>query len=204
MAYIRHRDRMVRESVFEDLQNTLIACSWLAGTTSKAVLPVDGSGGVAATVTTAPAATLQLLEGSPINLIDAFPENDPAPTDDTSGRTPFNTFAMDTGRPGQATPLELGNALTYEKPYTFNYAFYAVSDAVALAVMNDLADRYKGHIVDGDAIDLYNYLAADPTTPVMRMDVESFRYARDTEQTSTSFDVHLYFAELVIVDLVET
>jgi hypothetical protein len=200
MAYIRHRDRMVRESVFEDLQNTLIACSWLGGTTSRNVLPVDG--GAPALVTTAPDATLQLLEGSPINLIDAFPESDPAPTDDTNGRTPLNTFAMDTGRPGEPAPLELGNALAYEKPYTFNFAFYAVSDAVALAVMNDLADRYRGHIVDGDAIDLYNYLADNPTTPVVRMDVESFRYARDANQV-TSADVHLYFAELVVVDLVE-
>jgi hypothetical protein len=68
--------------------------------------------------------------------------------------------------------------------------------------MNDLADRYRGHIVDGDAIDLYNYLADNPTTPVVRMDVESFRYARDANQV-TSADVHLYFAELVVVDLVE-
>jgi len=191
---------MIRESVYDDLRNTLIACRWLEGTTSVAVLPIEG--GAPAIVTTAADEVLELLEGAPINLIDAFPEADPAPDDNTNGRTPLNTFAMDTGRGGESTPVELGNMQSFEKAYTFNYAFYAVSDAAALAVMNDLADRYKGLIVEGDSINLYNYLAGDPTTPVVRMDVDSFRYARDAERV-TSSDVHLYFAELVVVDLVE-
>jgi hypothetical protein len=191
---------MIRESVYEDLRNTLIACRWMEGDTSVPVLAVDG--GAPAIVTTTAGEVLELLEGQPINLIDAFPEADPAadsPTPD--GKTPPNTFAMDTGRPGDPIPLELGNALAYEKPYTFNFAFYAVSDAVALAVLNDLADRYRGHIVEGDSIDLYNYLATPPT-PVVRMDVESFRYTRDAERVTPS-NVHLYFAELLVVDLVE-
>lgn len=197
--YVRHRDRMIRESVFTDLQDTLIACGWLAGTTSRALIPLGG--GAPALITTAPDDELELLEDHPMVLIDAFPESDPSPTAD-SNRTEFNTFAMDTGLPGEATPLELGNGGLYEKPYTFNFAFWAVSDAVAVAVFNDLADRYKGNILDGDAINLYNYLAVDPSIPVVRMDVESFRYTRDTE-TVTASDVHLYFAELVIVDLIE-
>lgn len=200
MTYVRHRDRMIRESIYDDLRNTLIACRWMEGVTSVPVLPVDG--GSPAIITTTSAEVLELLEGNPINLIDAFPEADPAPDDITDGRTPPNTFAMDTGRGGDPTPVELGNMQSYEKPYTFNYGFYATSDAAALAVMNDLADRYKGLIIDGDAINLYNYLAGDPTTPVVRMDVDSFRYTRDAERVTPS-DVHLYFAELVIVDLVE-
>lgn len=197
--YVRHRDRMIRESVFTDLQDTLIACGWMEGTTSRPLLPLDG--GAPTVITTGPSDVLELLEGNPMVLIDAFPESDPSPTAD-SNRTELNTFAMNTGLPGDPTPVELGNSGLYEKPYTFNFAFWAVSDAVAVAVFNDLADRYKGNIVDGDAISLFNYLATDPTIPVVRMDVESFRYTRDTE-TVTASDVHLYFAELVVVDLVE-
>lgn len=200
MSYVRHRDRMIRESVYDDLRNTLIACRWMEGVTSVAVRPVEG--GAPAIVTTGAGDVLELLEGNPINLIDAFPEADPASDDITGGRTPPNTLAMDTGRGGDPAPLELGNMQSYEKAYTFNYGFYAISDAAALAVMNDLADRYLGQLLDGDCINLYNYLAGDPTTPVVRMDVDSFRYARDADRVTPS-DVHLYFAELVIVDLVE-
>ena len=77
-----------------------------------------------------------------------------------------------------------------------------MSDAAAVAVFNDLSDRYKGNILDGDAVNLYNFLADDPTIPVVRMDVESFRYTSDT-QTVTASDVHLYYGELVVVDFVE-
>jgi len=197
--YVRHRDRMIRESIFVDLQDTLIACGWLEGTTSRPLVPLGG--GMPAVITTGPDDVLELLEGHPLVLIDAFPEADPSPTSD-GNRTELNTFAMNTGQPGEPAPVELGNRGLYEKPYTFNFAFWAVSDAVAVAVFNDLADRYKGNILDGDAINLYNYLADDPTTPVVRMDVESFRYTRDTE-TVTASDVHLYFGELVVMDLVE-
>jgi hypothetical protein len=198
--YVRHRDRMIRESVFDDLQNTLIGCHWLAGTTSRPLIPIEG--GAPAVITTTASDVLELLEGNRIILIDAFPESDPAPDASTPGSTELNTLAMDTGLPGEEQPVELGNPTLYEKPYTFNLAFWAVSDGAATAVFNDLFDRYKGNILDGDSIPLYNYLADDPTTPVVRMDVESFRYTRDA-QTVTPSDVHLYFAELVIVDWIE-
>jgi hypothetical protein len=206
--YVRHRDRMIRESVFTDLQDTLIACRWLAGTTSRPLIPITVPPTpplppipppAPTVITTTPGQVLELLEGHRIILVDAFPESDPAP--DSTGSTELNTFAMDTGRPGEEAPVELGNPTLYEKPYTFNLAFWAVSDGAATAVFNDLFDRYKGNIVDGDSIPLYNYLA-DPPTTVVRMDVESFRYTRDAD-TVTPSDVHLYFGELVIVDWIE-
>jgi hypothetical protein len=46
-----------------------------------------------------------------------------------------------------------------EKPYVFTVAFYAVSDAVALAVMNDLRDRYAGRLVSGDYVNLHDLTA---------------------------------------------
>lgn len=180
-VYIRHRARMVRESVFQDLRDTLVRTQWLAGTTS------DGL------VTTAPDQTLALLEGRPLNLIDYFPENDGA-----QAETLYNTFAMDIGDHGEMQEGELGGFL--EQPYTFNMAFYALTDAVAMAVFSDLYDRYMG-ITDSPFISLYNYLAATPNV-VVRMEVENFRYARDIQQVAPH-EVHLFFASLEITDYVD-
>ena len=173
-VYVRHRDRMVQESVFEDLQNTLIACRWLAGTTSRPVVsPYDPSTPdhprSYRIVTTAPEETLRLLgtkggngtgNGTPaqIVLIDYFPEaggNDDEKRG-ASRKTEPNTLAVDTGVPQESVPIELGSNME-EKPYVFTIAFYATSDAVALAVMNDLRDRYAGRLVTDDHLDLYNF-----------------------------------------------
>jgi hypothetical protein len=195
MTYIRHRARMVQESVFEDLRNTLIACRWMTGTTDRVVRNPDT--GTVATITVTSDQVYKLAEGHPIVLLDYFPETE----GERQGPTELNTFAMDSGRPGDASPVELGsNAM--EQPYLFNFAFYAVSDAVAEAVFSDLNDRYNGRIVAGEAIELYNYLDTSTTSPVLRMEVESFRYTRDLEQTAPS-EVHLYFAELTITDLID-
>jgi hypothetical protein len=171
---------MVRESVYQDLRDTLIRCQWLEGTTS------DG-------VTTTAEETLALLEGRPLNLIDYFPESDGAPAE-----TLYNTFAMDIGDHGEMVEGELGGFL--EQPYTFNMAFYALTDAVAMAVMSDLYDRYLG-ITESPFISLYNYLA-DPPNVVVRMEVENFRYARDITQVAPH-EVHLFFASLEITDYVD-
>lgn len=179
-VYVRHRTRMVRESIFEDLRDTLIRTQWLEGTTR------DG-------VTTGPDETLALLEGRPLDLIDYFPESDGA-----QAETLFNTFAMDIGDPGEMVEGELGGFL--EQPYTFNMAFYALTDAVAMAVMSDLHDRYMG-ITESPYISLYNYLA-DPPNIVVRMEVENFRYARDIQQIAPH-EVHLFFASLEITDYVD-
>lgn len=197
-TFIRHRDRMVQESVFQDLRDTFIACRWMAGTTSRPVrnpaLPVGSPREV---VTTLDTDVYPLLEGSPLNLIDYFPEAEG--TADPATATPLNTFAMDNGSPGDPTWVELGSDMM-EQPYVFNFAFYAVSDAVAMSVMNDLRDRYLGRIVDGDGIDLHDYLT-DPNMVVTRMDVESFRHSRDVERVAPN-EVHLYFAELRLTDFV--
>lgn len=180
-VYIRHRPRMVRESVFQDLRDTLIRNQWMAGTTTNGA------------VTTLPTQTLALLEGKPLNLIDYFPENDGA-----DAATLFNTFAMDIGDPGDLVEGELGGF--FEQPYVFNMAFYALTDAVAMAVLSDLSDRYLG-VIESPFISLYNYWAATPNV-VVRMEVENFRYARDVQQVAPH-EVHLFFASLEITDYVD-
>lgn len=179
-VYIRHRPRMVRESIYQDLRDTLIRNQWMPGTSTDGVTTLEGE-------------TLALLEGRPLNLIDYFPENDGA-----SAETLYNTFAMDIGDPGEMVEGELGGF--FEQPYVFNMAFYALTDAVAMAVLSDLHDRYMG-ITDSPFISLYNYLAPTPNV-VVRMEVENFRYARDVQQVAPH-EVHLFFASLEITDYVD-
>lgn len=194
-TYIRHRARMVQESVFEDLSNTLIACRWKVGTTSRLVYPSEGDlTQTPGYVTTTPEDVFALAEGYPVNLIDYFPQAE----GEMAGATPPNTFAMDNGRPGEAALLELGSN-SMEQPYRFNFAFYAVSDAVADAVMSDLKDRYEGRLVNHDFIALYDYNSA-PADIAVQMEIDSFRFSRDVE-TATPADVHLFFGELALTDL---
>lgn len=194
MTYIRHRSRMVQASVFQDLQDTLIACRWMPGTTTRELTPPGGTS--ATVITTAGSDIFALAEGSPIVLLDYFPETQ----GESAGPTAPNTLALDNGRPGDTTPLELGS-LSLEQPYLFNMAFYAVSDAVADAVMSDLKDRYEGRIVAGEAIPLYDFVGAG-SDPVAWMEIDSFRYSRDLEQVAPS-EVHLFFAELTLTDVIE-
>jgi len=191
MTYIRHRPRMVASSVFEDLKNTLIACRWMAGTTSKPVRNPDT--GNLEVITVAETQTLRALEGNPIQLIDYFPDVDGTET----GR--LNLLAMDQGSPGETVPVEMGSSLE-ERPYTFNLAFYAVSDAAALALFSDLDDRYRGRIVEGAGIDLFNYLES-ASIPASRLEVDAFRWAQDDERAPSL--VHLYFGELNLTDVLD-
>lgn len=195
MPYVRHRSRMVQQSVFEDLRNTLIACRWLAGTTTRPVVnpatPMDPP----TVMTVGGANVYPLARGNPITLIDYFPEAQ----DQTEGATKPNTFAMDTGQTGDPTEIEMGTN-SIEQPFLFNFAFWAVSDAVAEAVYSDLTDRYAGRIVAPEAIELWNY-GLDTPAFVGSMDVERFRYARDVSEASPS-EAHLFFGELHIVDYV--
>lgn len=199
MPYIRHRARMVQESVFEDLANTLIACRWMVGTTSRSVFPAEGPIGAApaAAITTTSGDVYPLAQDHPVQLLDYFPEAQ----GEITGATPLNTMAMDNGRPGEATQLELGSN-TLEQPYVFNLAFYAVSDAVADAVLSDLKDRYEGRLVNHEVIELYDYNVT-PDAAVAYMEIDGFRYTRDTDNVSPA-EVHLFFAELQITDIVET
>jgi hypothetical protein len=202
-GYVRHRDRMIQESVFDDLRDTLIAFGWMSGTTSRPVVnPNDGTWGL---MTTAPADTLPLLEGSPVNLIDFFPEVEQNEVGEpATGKTPFNTLALDNGTRMESSPLEMGNAVSEEVLYRFTMAFYAVSDAVAQALLGDLADRYRGRVVRDDTVELWNYNRNDPL-PVVRMSVENFTFtsAADQEQVSVPIELKLYFAELLIEDEVD-
>jgi hypothetical protein len=195
-GFVRHRNRMVQESVFQDLRDTLIACRWMAGTTAHGVIDPYNPSATLAPVTTTPNQVLQLLEGYPINLIDYFPEVEDA----ASGATPPNTFAVDAGTPGDPEPLELGSSAE-ELQYVFTMAFYAVSDALALAVLNDLKDRYRGRMIRGDVVELFDYNAGGDT-PVVRMDVDAFRYTMNTDQVAPH-ETHLYFAELTISDYID-
>lgn len=208
-GYVRHRNRMVQESVFQDLQNALIACRWMTGTTSRTVIdPMNpGAGWTSITVDTDDVLKLvgTLEDDSTVaqlKLIDFFPEA--GGNDDKKGKTDKNTFAIDQGEAQDPEYIELGSNFQ-EQQYVFTMAFYASSDAVAMAVLNDLKDRYEGRIISDDHVDLFDY--NDPsydenTPPVARMEVETFRFKMDAE-TVSPWEVHLYFAELTINDLVD-
>lgn len=201
-GYVRHRDRMIQESIYQDLRDTLIACRWMAGTTEQPV--IDPNGGAIGVLTVTQDEVLPLLEGQPINLIDYFPESEgsTAVGEPTTNRTPPNTLALDTGTRGDSEPLELGNVSAESVPYTFNLAFFASSDAVAQALLNDLVDRYRGRIVRGDTIALWNYNDPAATDPVNWLEVDSFRYTVNTDSVQ-AHEVHLYFGELRVVDDVD-
>lgn len=114
MAYIRHRSRMVRQSVFDDAERVLTDTDWLGPT------------------------PLALLENPPISLIDYFPED----ALQMGEKVAVNTLALDEGRPQELYEYELGGLLAQE--YIFTFAFLAESDAVAQALFADLHDRYMG------------------------------------------------------------
>lgn len=213
-GYVRHRDRMAQESVFQDLQDTLIACRWMSGTTShKVISPYDPGAGWQIVTTTAnqvlPAVGKKddnSNDKAEILLIDYWPEaggnND---EEGESRKTEPNTFAVDTGVPQESEFMEMGSNMV-EQPYAFTFAFYASSDGVALAVMNDLRDRYAGRIVSDDHLDLYNFNDSNydgDTPPVVRMEIISFKYQQDAE-TVQPWDVHLYFGELILSDFVDS
>lgn len=203
MTYVRHRDRMVQESVQEDLVNTLIACRWMSGTTTRLVINPYGTDSTPQVVTTAPTQVMKLVKGKPITLIDYFPE---ATSDEAAlvgrpetGQAKPNTLAMDDGQPGEPQPLELGSARA-EMPYRFTFAFYASSTGVAQALMNDLRDRYRGQIVNSDMVVLYDY-NVDPDTPVCAMAVESFSYVRSADdESATPVEAAMFYAQLTVVD----
>lgn len=196
MTYIRHRARMIQESVFQDLRDTLIASRWVVGTTQHPVMPIGGSSTV--NVTSTGSDIFPLAGGHPITLLDYFPEAQ----GEQGATTAPNTLAIDNGRPGDATQVELGSNML-EQPYVFNLAFWAMSDAVADAVLSDLKDRYEGRILRGLAIALYDYVGSPAaTTAAAWLEIESFRYSRDLENAAPA-EVHLFFGELTITDIID-
>lgn len=204
-VYIRHRDRMVQESVQEDLVNTLIAFRWIPGTTTRPVISPYAPSAGRQIVTTTEEQVLAIVGQNPIQLIDYFPE---ATSDEAglagepeTGQTPLNTIAMDEGQPGEPIPIELGSTLV-EIPYRFTFAFWAATNGIAQALLNDLRDRYRGLMVASDVVALYDY-NVDPQTPVLFMDVNSFAYLRDTENEAAAHEATMYYAQLEVVDTVD-
>lgn len=217
-GYVRHRNRMIQESVFQDLRDTLIACRWMSGTTSHEVVDPEDPAAGWQIITTAQNEVLKIVgtrdDGTTpaeVVLIDYFPEA--GRTDDgenadgstESRKTELNTLAIDAGEAQEPQFTELGSNMQ-EQQYVFTMAFYASSDAVALAVMSDLKDRYAGRIVSDDNLNLYNY--NDPTfgpstPPVVRMEIDAFRFRMNTDTQVSPWEVHLYFAELVLTDVVD-
>jgi len=194
MVYIRHRDRMVQQSVIADLQDTLIACRWMVGTTSREV--TDPDTGLGDVITVAEADVFPLADGYPVTLLDYFPET----LGEAGGTTAPNTLAVDTVHPGDPEFMEMGSALL-EQPYRVALALQASSEAAAKAIMSDLKDRYEGRIVSGAYVQLIDYVT-DPDTVVLDMEVDSFMYARDTSEATPS-EVFLFYAELSLVDFVD-
>lgn len=202
-GYVRHRDRMVQESVFQDLRDILIACRWLAGTTSRPVRdPYNGDAW--GPVTTTDADTLPLLEGNPLVLIDYFPEAEGGSVtgEPETGQTALNTFALDNGSRIASAMRELGNPTAEYVTYRFNMAFFAASDAVAQAVFGDIGDRFRGRLVRPDFVELWDYNSASEL-PVVRMDVGKFSFTSNEDQTIAPYEVHLYFGELELEDEVD-
>jgi hypothetical protein len=203
-VYIRHRDRMVQESVHQDVADTLIACRWMAGTTSRPMwgpsTPIQGPPQV---IITAPGDVMGIVS-VPITMIDYFQEiTEPEENvvgDPESGHTELNTLAVDDGQAGESEEMEMGSSML-EVPYRFTMAFYAESVGVAQALLNDLRDRYKGKIVAPEYIPLYDF-NVDPDTEVSRLDVVDFSYLRDVE-TVTAADVTLFYAQLTLTDYVD-
>lgn len=200
-GYLRHRDRMIQESVYEDLRDTLIACRWLAGTTTGKVSDPYNNHAYS-TVTTTDDQVLPLLEGSPLVLIDYFPEAEGSSVagEPETSKTAMNTLAINAGMRGESAPREMGSSAEVIE-YRFNMAFYAISDGVAMALFNDLADRYRGRLVRADHIFLWDYNTGNET-PVSRLDIDSFGYSVNTEVVAPR-NVHLYFGELILVDEVD-
>lgn len=183
MPYIRHRPRMVRQSIYEDLRAHLLELDWIPTETWK---PGESYN---------QADVLGMLS-TPIVLTDYFPVNAIYQGEEVE----VNTLAIDQGTPGEPRYVEMGGE-DREQEYVFNIAFFAENDAVALSLFGDLSDRYKGtRPGEVQAVSLFNYLDATPTS-VVEMDVVSFEVAKSPEQPAPGR--LLWFAQLVVRDYLE-
>lgn len=204
MVYVRHRDRMVQESVAEDLVNTLIAFRWMSGTTTREVIsPWDEPAGPQL-VTTAPNQVMGVLN-FPLTVDDYYSEvDDPEANvvgDAASGHTKPNTMALDDGQAGTPELVELGSKLM-AVPYRFALAFFAESVGVAQAVLNDLRDRYQGKIVKAEYISLFDY-NTDPDVEVGRLEVDDFQFLRSEDDVIEASELTLFYAQLTLTDYVD-
>lgn len=182
-TYVRWRPRMVRESILEDLREVLAEQGW----------------------TPATGAPYGFMQDQPLVLSEAWPED----AEYQGEKIVSNTLAIDQGVPGEPYAMGMGGG-PLGRDYTFTLAFYAVNNATATALLQDLQDRYIGRqtkpLLDGGVgyyprfVPLRDY--GKPDTPeITRMEIESFRFNRSVDQIAPGHD--LYFAELLIVDFID-
>lgn len=177
MAYIRHRPRMVRQSIYEDLKVLLVDLRWMYNDDATPQ-PVMG------------------MLSEPLKLTDYFPVEAIYQGEEVA----LNTLAIDQGTPNEPQYTELGGT-DREQLYIFNFAFFAENDGVALSLFADLSDHYKGvRPGEVEAVTLFDYNAATPT-PVVEMEVLSFEVAKSPEQPAPGR--LLWFAQLVVSDYLE-
>lgn len=184
MAYIRHRPRMVRESVLEDLRATLVSLDWVPDDPNwRHGDPYDEG------------EFLGMLS-TPVVIEDYYPVEAAYQGENIAP----NTLAIDQGTPQEPEYVELGGD-DREQAYLFNLAFFAENDAVAVALFSDLSDRYNGiSPLTFQSVPLFNYLAATPTF-IVNMEVTSFEVAKSPQQPAPGR--LLWFAQLTISDYLE-
>lgn len=181
--YVRWRPRMVRESVLEDLRAVLEEQGWVPG------------------------APYGFMHGHPIVLTEAWPDE----AEYQGEKIAYNTLAVDQGVPGEPYALGMGGG-PVGRDYLFTYVFYAVNDATASSLFQDLQDRYRGrktkpspyagapNEIYPDIIPLYDY-SQESKPHIVNMEIEGFRFNRSVDQVAPGFD--LYFAELVVSDFID-
>jgi hypothetical protein len=214
-AYVRHRSRMVRQSIYEDAKHVLSVPRDYAGRLEddpNVALNQLAQPDVYSWLNADPDMTMPLLGQFPLEFIEYFPEEGLEAYEKIS----LNTLALDNGAAEPEYEYELGGMFAQE--WTFTFAINSSTDAVAQALFQDLNDRYIGRAsipasqelidnlesgdsvpgpMNADRITLYNY-AATPPIPITRMEVESFQFAKSAEQVAPG--VQLFFAELVVTD----
>lgn len=178
MAYIRHRPRIIRESVYEDLKKVLIDLDW-----------IDPTGGED---------YMGMLGDDPIILTDYFPVEAVYQGEEVE----INTLAIDQGTQSEPERTELGGD-NREQMHLFNLAFFAKNDGIALSLFSDLTDRYKGvNPAYGEYVNLYDYInEADPDEPFHDVSVLTFEVAKSPEQPAPGR--LLWFAQLIVLDYLD-
>lgn len=215
MAYVRHRARQIRQSIYEDAKHVLSTPRDYAGrldTDPDVELDDQLEPLIYAWLSDDPDQIMPLLGEDPMTFIEFFPEGGLAAYE----KIATNTLALDNGQSEPEYEYEMGGLMAQE--WTFSFAINASTDAVAGALFQDLNDRYVGrtkyppqqelldNLQGGDPIPapfnaeritLYNFAAPTPI-PVVRMEVESFQFAKSDDEVAPG--VQLYFAELIITD----
>lgn len=169
MTYVRHRSRMVRQSVWDDLKVTLEDLDWTGST------------------------PLAILNSKPVVLVDNLPEGSRLKGSDIS----INTLAMDQGTAGEIYEYEMGGLLAQD--YLFRFAFFAETEGVALALFQDMQDRYYSFNTS-NTVALYDYMQATPSK-IVDMEVESFTSERAAEQPIIGMEI--FYARLDLVDFLD-